>query len=135
MKKVLLFTILVMLFIPTLVKADLIGPEWFETECPAGQQEVTCSYRSEEPFGPKTSDYCVKYENNSNFEYLTGHGSSFGGESKYCFLGQGNPDDYINKNTTPTSKKYLWIITTATALFIAGITALYLIRRKNRQHP
>ncbi len=66
------------------VKADVIPPEYFEKKCAINETEVQCTYRSEKPFGPRTYDGCSNYANNSNYRYLTGSGSSFGGTEKYC---------------------------------------------------
>jgi hypothetical protein len=79
----------VLLFIPTATtSADMINPEFNTKHCKPGEKEITASYSSKEPFGPRTSDETKKYENNPNFYELSSHGSSFGGEVKYCQTGK-----------------------------------------------
>ncbi len=65
--------------------ADLINPEYYSKTCKPGEMEIQCSYKSTQPFGPKTYNECAKYENNPAYKYLTGEGHSFGGRSKYCY--------------------------------------------------
>ncbi|MFC1726894.1 hypothetical protein ACFL0Y_00005 [Patescibacteria group bacterium] len=67
-----------------LALADVINPEWFEKKCEIGEIAITCSYKSKEPFGKRTEDECGYYKNDPSFRYLVGHGSSFGGEERYC---------------------------------------------------
>ncbi|NCS97878.1 MAG: hypothetical protein GW762_04790 [Candidatus Pacebacteria bacterium] len=74
------------LMLPASVKADVINPDWFELHCAADQLQVECTYKSEQAFGPKIMDECEQYENNPEYVYLTGHGSSFGGEERYCLI-------------------------------------------------
>lgn len=67
------------------VSADIINPEWLDKKCDVDEIEVTCSYRTEMPFGPHTSDNCVGYKLNPSYRFLVAHGSSNGGGEKYCF--------------------------------------------------
>lgn len=73
------------LFLVKEVNADVINPEYYTKKCSSGELEITCSYKSIEPFGPKTYNECAPYENNPKYRFLTGNGHSFGGSSKYCY--------------------------------------------------
>jgi hypothetical protein len=86
MRKFIGILILFLLFLvnASQVSADLMNPDWSKKTCKPGEIEVICNYRSEEPFGPRTADGCKKYKNDSDYYYLVGHGSSFGGEEKHC---------------------------------------------------
>lgn len=70
---------------PKSAYADLVNPEYYIKKCGAGEIEVSCTYRSEEPDGPLTYNGCSPYKNNPNYRFLVGEGHSFGGGSKYCF--------------------------------------------------
>ena len=88
MKKFLLnvfLALLVLIFIPKPVIADVPNPNYLTARCNPGEIKVDCSYKSKEPFGPKTYNECAKYENNPNYRFLEGTGSSFGGSQKFCF--------------------------------------------------
>lgn len=88
MRKVLstiFLALLILIFLPSPVFADVLNPDYFTNRCDHGEIEVSCSYRSKEPFGPKTYNECAKYENNPNYRFLVGTGSSFGGSEKFCF--------------------------------------------------
>jgi len=85
MKKYLLILFLILgLFVTSLVWADVMNPEYLTKHCPLNKVEKECSYTSETPFGPTTFTDCGSYKNNPKCQYLVGHGSSFGGQERYC---------------------------------------------------
>jgi hypothetical protein len=111
-------------FSPTNLNADVMNPDFLTKKCAPGEKEVVCRFSSVKPFGPRTTDECKRYKNNSNYYYLVGHGSSFGGEEKYCLKvgAQGNTIFYNN-----------YIIIGGVVALIVGISlmALLLTRKRN----
>lgn len=117
-----LFLISLLINIPKNVGADLMNPDFLTKKCKPGETEIVTSYRSATPFGPKTYDEGAKYENNSSYYYLTGHGSSFGGEDKWCL--KAGAFDNTGSVVLVTG------LTVATVVSISFIT-LYAIRKRN----
>ncbi len=116
-----------------IASADLINPDFLTKTCKPGETEVTCSYKSKDPFGPRTSDGCKKYASDSSYYYLVGHGSSFGGEEKYCLrIGASGNTSGAPKNTTSITKDKLVIVGGAVAvLAVISLLVLFQIRRKS----
>lgn len=83
---------LFLFFPPKAVLADIPNPGYFTAKCNPSEIEVECSYKSKEPFGPKIYNECAKYENNPNYRFLEGTGSSFGGRQKFCFKAVSSKD-------------------------------------------
>jgi len=100
------------------VRADLMNPDFLTEKCQEGEEEVICSYKSEEPFGPRTEDECEKYANDENYYYLVSHGSSFGGEEKYCLK-------------TAKEDNYWWIGVIVMAVAGGSLLGLSQIRKKS----
>lgn len=127
-----IFVVLVV-FSPVHVNADVMNPDFLTKKCEPGEKEVVCSFRSKEPFGPRTTDECKKYKNDSNYYYLVGHGSSFGGGEKYC-LKVGAQE---NTNQNRDEGKQLFdnndVLIEGIVAFVVGISlvALFLIRKRN----
>lgn len=80
-------TLLLAFFVVKSANADVIDPKLFEKKCDPGEMQVTCTYFSEDPYGPRIRDGCKKYELNESYRYLTSRGSFVGGEEVYCTSG------------------------------------------------
>lgn len=52
--------------------ADIVNPEMYTKKCMPGEVEVTCKYKSKEPFGETTYDECVSYKEDSDYRFLVG---------------------------------------------------------------
>lgn len=115
----------------TPILADVLNPEWFEKQCNEGEIEVVCSYSSSTPFGPRTKDECKKYENHPDYSYLTGHGSSFGGEEKYC-LAEG-ADGLSNTEVAVYSLFDNYIALGAVIVLISGVS-IFVLWKIGRKH-
>jgi hypothetical protein len=118
-------TIFVFLLSVFQVSADLIDPTYFTKHCKPGEKEITCSYKSEKPFGPLTYDECIKFSNNPNYYALTGHRSSFGGESKYCL--KLNAED---NGTEVLLKKNIYLGIVILIITLVSLVALTIIRKR-----
>ena len=106
------------------VKADLMNPDFLTEKCQEREEEVVCSYKSEEPFGPRTEDECEKYASDENYYYLVSHGSSFGGEEKYCLKVK-------TASETPKKDSYLWVGVMVMAVAGGSLLGLSQIRKKS----
>lgn len=129
-KRIFLFlvaTIILTVFLPIGARADVVNPDYLTKKCGAGEKEITCSYSSKEPFEPRTTDGCKQYADNPNYYYLTGRGSSFGGEEKYCLKAnaQDNAAESFFKN------KYVMAGGAVIAVAVISLIILFLIRSKN----
>jgi len=102
-----LIAIVSALIVGNLSQADVMNPDYLIKKCPTNKIEKVCSFRSATPFGPETWSDCGQYRNNPLCTFLVGHGSSFGGQSKYCCQVDFNNISfsslfiYIIKNTFP----------------------------------
>lgn len=83
-KNILIAIIVLTLLSSNATYADVMNPEYLTKKCKPGETEVIAHYESEKPFGPTTYDETTKYENDPSYYYLVSHGSSFGGNVKYC---------------------------------------------------
>lgn len=116
-----------------IASADVMNPDFLTKTCKPGETEVKCSYKSKDPFGSRTSDGCKKYASNSSYYYLVGHGSSFGGEEKYC-LGAGAPG---NASSSPESiasiskNKFVIVGGAVAVLAVISLLILFQVRRKS----
>ncbi len=77
---IIFLALLVLIFLPKETFADIINPDYLTARCDPGELKVHCSYSSRGPF-----DECAKYENNPNYRFLVGTGSTFGGSKIFCF--------------------------------------------------
>jgi hypothetical protein len=110
---------------PLNVYADLFDTDFLGLKCAPGEKEVVCSYKSEEPFGPRTEDNCKEYKNNSNYYFLVSTGSSFGGEEKYC-LYEGRTDENILNSYSPA------VVGGVISVVVgASLLGIFLIRKRN----
>ena len=118
---------------PINVKADVMNPDFLTKKCAPGEKEVVCSFSSKKPFGPRTTDECKKYKNDPNYYYLVGHGSSFGGEEKYCLKvgAQENTNQNGNEGKQPFDNNYILIGGIVAVLVVISLVALFLIRKRN----
>jgi hypothetical protein len=111
-----------------------MNPDFITKTCNPDEEEIVCSYKSKEPFGSRTSDECKKYANNPDYRYLVGHGSSFGGEEKYCFKKVSTSATTQNNDIkNPLIFENSYIIVGAVVIFgsIISLLILLLLRRKN----
>lgn len=80
--------------------ADLMNPEYLTKKCQPGEQEIVCSYSRKSMLSDYDEHECIPYKNNASYYYLTGHGSTFGGQDKYCLkhgaVAVSNPQLYYN---------------------------------------
>jgi len=135
MKKYLLFFVAIVLSHSALMipgaNADVMNPEYLTKKCGSGDREIICGYTIKEPFGPHITDDCKKYENNASYYYLVGHGSSFGGENKYC-LKSGAKDNAGQKEREMIDDRNMLMIGVAIIIVVAvSLAAIFFIRRKN----
>lgn len=108
------------------VFADVINPEWFAKKCNSNEIEVTCSYSSKVPFGPRTSDSCSSYKLHPDYQFLTAHGSSFGGEEKYCYKAS-NPISFV----LFLFKDYLVLLSVTLPLELSVLWLIRFLKSKN----
>lgn len=89
MKKLLIATSLGVIIFATnsqLAMADVTHPSFYTKSCEPSEIEVSCYYRTLNPFGePYLYNTCKKYEDDPNYYYLSGSGSSYGGMMRFCF--------------------------------------------------
>ena len=119
-----MFPLILLLVLPTInVSADVANPEFATKHCKSGEKEITASYSSKEAFGPRTYDETKKYANNPNYYELTGSGSSFGGQVKYCQRGSDSSDFKVK----------LISLGVGSVVFVAVVGIVWLRRRGTRR--
>lgn len=131
------FGILILSFVFSIqyVYADVMNQDFLTMKCNPDEEEVVCSYSSEEPFGPRTSDGCKNYANNPDYRYLVSHGSSFGGEEKYCskIVAQDEEAKKDNNKARIPAEENNYILPGVIIFFVIIISfvSLFLIKKKN----
>ncbi len=111
---------LFLFFLPKVVLADVPNPDYFTAKCNPIEIEIECSYKSKEPFGPKIYNECAKYENNPNYRFLEGTGSSFGGRQKFCFKAVSSKDFIVYHIKTLLPLLLITLILEIPVFFIFG---------------
>lgn len=116
----------------SMVFADLIPPEFLEEKCRPGEKQITCSYKSNGPFGPKTEDNCEKYANDQNYYYLTerSYGTGLGGEQKYCLREKSAMDNFNIPKELGADTNYSNETILVTVIAILSLFGISLIRKK-----
>jgi len=117
------------------VYADVMNPDFLTMKCNPDEEEVVCSYTSKEPFGRRTTDECAGFSNNPDYRYLTGHGSSFGGEEKYCNKIVAQDEEAKKDNDRPRipvqENDYVLPGVIIFSVIMISSVSLFLIKRKN----
>ena len=131
MKKLFLILPILCLFTANLALADVVGPDWTSKECKADEETVICDYSQTDFGGPITKDECKPYENNPSYYELTSHGSTFGGQVKYCKVSDPsqNPDaKQIEQDKQSENAQNLALFSFVIGCILAGFVGLSLIR-------
>lgn len=81
-------------FFPKITFADVPNPSYLNAKCNPDEIEVICRWGRDSLGSPVKSE-CARYENNPNYRFLDGTGSTFGGSREFCFKAVSTSDFII----------------------------------------
>lgn len=126
--------------LPRDINADVVHPDFLTKKCAPGEQEVKCTYRNKDMFGPKEVDTCKLYRNDPNYRPLAATGSTWGGTAKYCLRADAsdwkiqvfdNDFWYSIFYLTGFGSESISAVRIIIFLILASLIGLFLIRKRN----